>query len=137
MTARSEITWAAGAIDGVGAPVQLWWVFNPRDPLAVRLRIESGTGLVEWEFGRALLEAAMLGPAGEGDIRLGADHRRGLLCIELRPGTGYACLITASATAEAFLCCAEQLCPGHVTDRQVDRALAAWLAGIGQKGASS
>lgn len=79
-------------VESCGAWVLADLVFDPDDPWAVRLRFRR-QGL-DWVMGRELLAAGLLGPAGEGDVRVEPwwpDDRDVL--VTLRPPQGPPALI--------------------------------------------
>ncbi|KJK44007.1 hypothetical protein UK23_31035 [Lentzea aerocolonigenes] len=48
--------------------------YDASDPFAIHAVFRSGTGTVHWEFSRDLLAAGLIGPSGEGDVRLRPCH---------------------------------------------------------------
>ncbi|NEB92021.1 SsgA family sporulation/cell division regulator [Streptomyces bauhiniae] len=68
-------------------PLPARFIFDPRFPLAVVLEMPQADGSANrWSFGRDLLQAGLLRPSGEGDVRIwppcrcsGRPHARILL----------------------------------------------------------
>ena len=100
-TAESDLPrWSAS----VPVPVQLR--FEEADPFAVHLRFTTGPARdVRWVFARELLADGLLGPAGDGDVRVwpGEDPTRDVVVVELSSPTGHARFEASATAVAAFL----------------------------------
>ncbi|WP_434447234.1 SsgA family sporulation/cell division regulator [Lentzea sp. E54] len=70
--------------DGGHKPVAADLRYSTRDPLAVAVVCHGSGGEVSWTFARDLLAAGLIGPVGEGDVRLrplSGDGARVLLSL--------------------------------------------------------
>ena len=119
-------------------------VYDSHDPFAVRVRFGdvdssyddasdgSDDGGVEWLLSRELLRAGLVGPVGDGDVRLW-PARGGLdvLFLQLRAPSGEALFEMSGAAVADFLRETELLVPaGAETDElRVDDELYALLGG--------
>ena len=122
---------------GASVPVPVQLRFEVADPFAVHLRFTTGpTRDVRWVFARELLTDGLLGPVGNGDVRVwpGEDPARDVVVVELSSPTGPA-RFEASATAVAtFLDRSFALvAPGRESERvDLDAALVALLTTDGR-----
>jgi hypothetical protein len=76
---------------GDGVLIDVTLSFDPADPFAVTAMLHSGSGTVQWTFGRDLLVDGMHQPAGDGDVlvRPGLDYAgHSAVIIELRAPQG-------------------------------------------------
>ncbi|MDQ3990219.1 MAG: SsgA family sporulation/cell division regulator [Actinomycetota bacterium] len=102
------------------------WQFRPADPLAVSLVVPDGHRSVEWTWSRALLEAALSHPVGQGDVRL--ETVAGVLHIELCSPSGSAQVVTPVSEVEVFLGDAQAAAPTQGQPATVRDALDTYLA---------
>jgi hypothetical protein len=96
--------------------------FGPRlraDPFAVRIAFGDASGAVDldesgiaWLLSRELLQAGLVAPAGDGDVRLWpATAATDVLFLHLRAPSGEALFELSRATVAAFLRQTEALVP--------------------------
>jgi hypothetical protein len=80
--------------------------YRRSDPFAVQLSfpgfVGPGKGDLTWLFAREMLEAGLLAPVGDGDIRV-APARPGVIRLTLRSGTAEAVLEAPRDAVERFL----------------------------------
>ena len=82
-------------LHGQSTPIVTRWIYRASDPFAVTFAVRVHEHhWIEWLTARDLLVAAMDGPVGEGDIRMGprvvSGHR--IVEIEIRSTDGRAVL---------------------------------------------
>jgi hypothetical protein len=56
--------------DAPAVPVKVDLTYHSRDPYAVRALFRTGSSSVEWVFARDLLHGGLIGPSGNGDVRV-------------------------------------------------------------------
>ena len=81
-------------------------VFDPADPYAVAMHIESRSGTVVWTFARDLLANGIYQPSGDGDVQIWpclSPSGEAVIIIELRSPDGAAVLQAPSRTVHGFL----------------------------------
>jgi hypothetical protein len=108
--------------------------YDRRDPYAVRLSLDTGTGKpVEWTFGRDLLTTALYAAEGVGDVRAwpspaGAGEKT--LHIELGPPNECARFEVRAAGIKRFLDRTYELVPGGQEPAflNLDAEIAAFLS---------
>jgi hypothetical protein len=101
--------------------------YDVRDPYAVRLDfpvVGPDGHLLNWVFGRALLDEGMSGPAGEGDVHVwpcGPD----LVMLELCAEAGSALMALPARQLRAFLFLSyAEVPPGYESDYiEIDQLL--------------
>ena len=104
--------------DGLTVSLAFSLTYSRRDPYAVRLSLDTGTGKpVEWTFGRDLLAMALYRAEGIGDVRAwpsaaedGAGEKT--LNIELGPPGDCAHFKARTAGIKRFLERTYELVPG-------------------------
>ncbi|WP_156754078.1 SsgA family sporulation/cell division regulator [Actinokineospora pegani] len=95
-------------------PVRSRWTYRADEPFTVVAAFEAdGDKWVEWIFGRDLLVEGLLGPVGEGDVRIGPDVSAGrdVLVLEIESPDGYAVLEMDFAAVESFVAATAALVP--------------------------
>ena len=126
MSTREDGTISAGqdlwliGPDDMTMPLTCSLYYSRKDPYAVRMSLDTGTGKpVQWFISRDLLAAAMYAPEGIGDVRAwpslsekGAGIGRKTLNIELGPPDGYMLFEAIAAEIGAFLGRTYELVPG-------------------------
>ena len=123
-------------------PLTAEWSYSRQDPYAVMMSLDTGADEpVKWTFSRDLLAAALLGPAGLGDVQAwpaaasadpaedGAGAGQKILSIMLGSPDGSARFETDAAGIEAFLSGTYELVPvGQESDHlNLDAGLAELL----------
>ncbi|MFI9331288.1 SsgA family sporulation/cell division regulator [Kitasatospora sp. NPDC052868] len=90
--------------EGDGVAVQSSWVYDTRDPIAVRIDFQLTVGACQrWLFARALLAEGLTAPAGEGDVVF-APETDGVHVLMLLCGVdGAAVLRARTADLRRFL----------------------------------
>ena len=80
------------------------WNYSVEDPYAVIAEFHTGqSDRIQWRFARELLLDGLLGPVGEGDIRVRPHRGDGdLLQMDLRTPTGFATFDVDRASIRAF-----------------------------------
>ena len=81
--------------------------YNAEDPYAVHVAFHTGgdTGTVEWSFARQLLTDGVMGPVGEGDVRVWPTTVSGRpgVCLALSSPSGQALFEVGQAELVEFL----------------------------------
>jgi hypothetical protein len=93
--------------------------YDAADPFAVRIAFGDASGAVDldesgiaWLLSRELLQAGLVAPAGDGDVRLWpATAATDVLFLHLRAPSGEALFELSRATVAAFLRQTEALVP--------------------------
>jgi hypothetical protein len=124
-----DMVWAEQELRLIGpehviVPLMAEWSYTREDPYAVTMSLDTGPDQsVEWIFGRDLLAAALLAPAGLGDVQAwpaaepaapaadGADAGGKVLNIMLSSPGGSARFEAGAAGIEAFLARTYDLVP--------------------------
>lgn len=91
--------------DGNETLVEVTWVYDARDPLAVSaVFTTSGGSPVVWTFARDLLVDGLEGPVGEGDVQVwpASDDDVALVCVALASPSGEAVVGFDAAEVEEF-----------------------------------
>ncbi|OLR90540.1 SsgA family sporulation/cell division regulator [Actinokineospora bangkokensis] len=99
---------------GGSTPVRSRWSYRAAEPFTVVAAFQTdGDKWVEWVFGRDLLVEGLLGPAGEGDVRLSPDFTadRPVLVMEIESPDGHALLEMDFGAVEDFLQVTADLVP--------------------------
>jgi hypothetical protein len=94
--------------------------YDTRDPYAILLDFHSGTGSVEWLFGRDLLADGLLTPTGDGDVRISPGADPALVVFEISAPDGAAVLEASAQDLAAFLDCTYDLVPAGSESRWFD-----------------
>jgi len=102
--------------DGVIVALRVGLHYSTKDPYAVKMTFDAGTGEpVDWAFSRDLLAAALDSRQGIGDVRVwpSAPSAGGkkILNIMLGPPGGWARFEASAAGIEAFLAPTFELVP--------------------------
>jgi hypothetical protein len=124
-----DMVWAEHELWLIGpehmiVPLIAEWSYSSQDPYAVMMTLDTGADQpVQWSFARDLLAAALLAPAGMGDVQAwpaavsagAADDEAGadgkFLNIMLSSPDGRARFETVAAGIEAFLARTFELVP--------------------------
>lgn len=102
------------SLSDADAPVLSRFSYSAAEPFAVVLSFQSGDGTwVEWTFARDLLIAGLVGPVGDGDVRLRPDLARDdeFLAVEFESPGGYAVVELLRADVETFIEAAAAIVP--------------------------
>ncbi|MGI9001568.1 MAG: SsgA family sporulation/cell division regulator [Pseudonocardia sp.] len=71
-------------LHGQPAPIVMRWTYTASDPFAVTFAVQTRPDRwVEWLVARDLLVEALVGPAGDGDIRMSPQEVQGYDIIEI------------------------------------------------------
>jgi hypothetical protein len=91
--------------DASAVPVNVELTYSSRDPYAVQATFRTGTTTaVEWVFARDLLHDGLIGPAGNGDVRVQPmPLNPGRVQLELSSPSGHAVFTTCADTLGDFL----------------------------------
>jgi hypothetical protein len=90
--------------------------YDANDPYAVHVTFRTGPGedgRIEWLFGRHLLGAGLVGPTGDGDVRIwpSADRANGPVFVELCSPSGQALFEASRGKLVEFLLRTYELVP--------------------------
>jgi Streptomyces sporulation and cell division protein, SsgA len=123
MNDSNDMVWAEQDLWLIGpeqliVPLMAEWSYSSQDPYAVMMSLDTGADQpIQWTFARDLLTAALLAPAGMGDVQAwpaaedaaGAEGK--FLNIVLASPDGRARFETVAAGIEAFLARTYELVP--------------------------
>lgn len=108
-------------LHGQPAPVVTRWCYAAADPYAITVAIQTRRDRwVEWLVGRDLVVAGLVGPAGEGDVRMRPQLVQGydIVAIEIRSGDGRAVLEVDRDLLRHFIRATTEVVPlGHESER--------------------
>ena len=99
---------------GGSTPVPSRWSYRAAEPFTVAAAFRTdGDRWIEWIFARDLLVDGLLGPVGEGDVRLSPDSTGGrdVLVMEIESPDGHALLEMDFDAVQNFLDATADLVP--------------------------
>ena len=102
------------SLSDTDAPVLSRFSYSAAEPFSVVLSFQSGDGTwVEWTFARDLLVAGLVGPVGDGDVRIRPDLARDdeFLAVEFESPGGYAVVELLRTDVETFIEAAAGIVP--------------------------
>ncbi|WP_018682713.1 SsgA family sporulation/cell division regulator [Actinokineospora enzanensis] len=114
MTGHNEHTEQIISLYGGSTPVRSRWSYSADEPFTVVAAFQTDTDRwVEWIFGRDLLAEGLVGPAGEGDVRLSPEVSNGrtVLALEIESPDGHALLEMDHAAVQGFLTATTEIVP--------------------------
>ncbi|WP_158889637.1 SsgA family sporulation/cell division regulator [Amycolatopsis anabasis] len=102
-TVQTTLGFALRTFGAGPLPVLVDLIYDTRDPFAVVAAFHSGRGTVHWIFARDLLADGLLGPTGEGDLRISPATDPALVLVELTTPDGAAVLEAPAQELAEFL----------------------------------
>ncbi|AXB43104.1 SsgA family sporulation/cell division regulator [Amycolatopsis albispora] len=102
------------SLSDADAPVLSRFSYSAAEPFGVVLSFQAGDGTwVEWSFARDLLIAGLIGPVGEGDVRIRPELARDeqFLAVEFESPGGYAVVELLRVDVETFIDAAAAIVP--------------------------
>ena len=102
------------------------FVYDPADPCAVTLILQTASGAVHWTFARDLLVEGQYEPSGDGDVHVWpclSSCGEAVVIVELCSPIGETLLQFPSRTVQEFVYSALDAVPSGAEELDVD----AWL----------
>lgn len=114
MNKNAEHTEQLISLYGGSTPVRSRWTYRASEPFTVTAAFQTDRDRwVEWIFARDLLVAGLIGPTGEGDVRLSPEHAEGRqsIILEIESPEGHAILEMEYEAVERFLTATAKIVP--------------------------
>ncbi|HVK19923.1 MAG TPA: SsgA family sporulation/cell division regulator [Actinokineospora sp.] len=114
MTTNAQHTEQLISLYGGSTPVRSRWTYRASEPFTITAAFQTDRDRwVEWIFARDLLVAGMIGPSGEGDVRLSPEFSNGrsVMVLQIESPEGRATLEMDHDAVEHFLTATTKIVP--------------------------